>query len=276
MTIIRWRGTWGIGDSMNALNAAHLYSYTHNKDVTLEMHWRHDRDYLTHPDDPETIVERTDWIHTRYHEDERVKLVHKFHSELFEGGNMNNNVNKTRTYIDDVPHENLPNNWIFKKKYYGHDRKKLVVWTPEHNSQKPRNWKNFLTKDDWCGILKAPLGKGDITKVELTYRTPIRDAFQQIQEATYVVCYDGMWHYIARNFSKPMFIPSWESVTKHNTPHAVVRPLIEIKGWEYEPAVERGRKEVKEFFDDWDYNRKEMIDIAKEYLKRLSRYYDEN
>ena len=74
MERIQWRGTWGVGDSMRGLNTAHQYAYDTNQEVNLEIHWSHGEDYLTHPDDPETIVERTDWIHTRYHQQERVTV----------------------------------------------------------------------------------------------------------------------------------------------------------------------------------------------------------
>ena len=56
---------------------------------------------------------------------------------------------------------------------------------------------------------------------ELTYRTPIEKAYNEIKTARYVVSYDGMWHYISKNFGKPHIIPSKEGVTTYNTPNAV-------------------------------------------------------
>ena len=43
---IKWRGTWGIGDAMMALNVAHNYSFTYDTPVKLEMHWPHDEDFI--------------------------------------------------------------------------------------------------------------------------------------------------------------------------------------------------------------------------------------
>ena len=55
----------------------------------------------------------------------------------------------------------------------------------------------------------------------MTYRTPIEKAYNEIKTARYVVSYDGMWHYISKNFGKPHIIPSKEGVTTYNTPNAV-------------------------------------------------------
>ena len=30
------------------------------------MHWEHDEDFLYHPDDPETIIDRMNFIHPKY------------------------------------------------------------------------------------------------------------------------------------------------------------------------------------------------------------------
>ena len=57
--------------------------------------------------------------------------------------------------------------------------------------------------------------------VELTYRTPVSEAFYEISTCRLVLCYDGMWHYIARNFSIPMIVISKDGVTKYHTPHAI-------------------------------------------------------
>ena len=223
MEKVRWRGTWGIGDSMQALNACHNYAHTNGFTVNLEMHWSHGENYFEHPKDPETIVERTNWIHTQYHNKELVNLTHVFNSDLFPSGNVNPDKQKARFYFDSNaydPNGGPPNDWIFKAQSFTEKKRKIVIWTPTYNSKPPRKWKRFLTNDDWCGIIKLLSWEGWNT-VELTYRTPIKDAFKEISEADFIVCYDGMWHLIARNFAKPMLIPSWEGVTAYNTPQAV-------------------------------------------------------
>lgn len=268
---------------MSGLNVAHNYSHRYNVPVTIEFHWEHDEFYLTHPKDPETIIERTNWIHSCYHRRNQVTIKHVCESDLFDHGNMNPKTDKTRhiyhTDNPDVVNHDLPaNDWIFRPNHFNGSTNKVVIWTPSHNSQAPRNWKNFLTNDDWYDIIRILSGQG-WNIVELTYRTPIRDAFKQIQEANFVVCYDGMWHYIARNFSKPMFIPSWEKITTYNTPQAK-RLKMNIKDYpnDFKSARKEGRRQVKEFFseDNFNNNLESMRVKSKHYLDMLkSRYHED-
>lgn len=266
MEKVRWRGTWGVGDAMQALNCCHNYSFHNKKKVNLEMHWEHGEDYLHHPDDPETIIQRMEWIHNQYHRQDDVTLTHVYNSDLFEHGNVNPNNKKDRFYFDSNafdPKESAPNDWVFKPEAFVPKKKKIVIWTPHYNSEPPRKWKRFLTKDDWGVIISSLRWEGWIL-VELTYRTPIKDVFKQIQEADFIVCYDGMWHYIARNFGKPLFVPSWEQITYFNTPQAVTRP---------------NRHEVLDFFGDGNEsftpNLNEMKYKAQDYIDMLQeRYYE--
>ena len=280
---VKWRGTWGVGDFMHALNVCHNYCFKNKKKVNLEMHWEHDEDYLHHPKDPETIIERMKWIHTQYHRQDDVVITHVYNSDLFPSGNKNPDPDKKRFYFDSGTFDTRsgpPNDWIFKPESFVPARKKIVIWTPTYNSQAPRTWKKFLTNDDWYDIIKLLRWEGWIL-VELTYRTPIKDAFKQIQEANFVVCYDGMWHYISRNFGKPMFVPSWEGITDYNTPNAMRRPLIDIKEYpDAQTAIEDGRKQVKEFFGngggDFTPNLTKMKKKSRNYLDMLKRKYYED
>jgi|TARA_B110000908_G_C10210727_1_gene430082 hypothetical protein len=266
MEKVRWRGTWGVGDFMHSLNVCHNYCFYNNTKVNLEMHWQHDEDYRHHPDDPETIIERMSWIHDQYYRQDDVVVTHVFNSDLFQSGNTNPDKQKDRFYFDSNaydPSSAPPNDWVFKPEVYLPKKKKIVIWTPHYNSEPPRKWKRFLTKDDWAGIIKLLRWKGWIL-VELTYRTPVRDAFKQIQEADFIFCYDGMWHYIARNFSKAMFIPSWEGITKYNTPMAMTRP---------------NKEGVLDFIQDggegFEPNLTRMKDKSNDYIRMMQeRYYD--
>ena len=282
MEKVRWRGTWGVGDFMNALNVCHNYCWVNNIKVNLEMHWEHGEDYLHSPDDPETIIERMEWIHSQYHRQDDVVVTHVYNSHLFEHGNMNGNKSKHRFYFDSnafEPNTAPLNDWIFKPEAFVPKKKKVVIWTPTYNTEQPRTWKRFLTKDDWSSIISSVSWEGWIL-VELTYRTPVRDAFKQIQEADFIVCYDGMWHFIARNFGKPMFIPSWEGITGYNTPQAIRRPLIDIRKYTDNPskAISIGRKDVLDFFkeENFESNMGLMKDEGKRYIHRMKkRFYED-
>ena len=279
--LVKWRGTPGVGDFMMALNVCHNYAFVNKKKVSLEMHWRHDETYLHHPRDPETIIERMEWIHSKYHRQDDVEVSHVYNSNLFQ---FNHEAEKDRYYFESnayKPTGGPPNNWIFKPEEFVSKTKKIVMWTPTYNKEPPRNWKRFLTNDDWYDIIKILRWEGWILQ-ELTYRTPIAEAYRHIQESDFIVCYDGMWHYIARNFGKPMFIPSWEGVTKYHTPHAVTRPNINIKDYNdnLELAQRIGRQEVKDFFSDGGNNfvpnMNKMKNKAKSYLEMLKSKYHED
>jgi hypothetical protein len=278
---VKWRGTPGVGDFMMALNVCHNYAFVNKKKIVLEMHWEHDENYLHHPKDPETIIQRMEWIHTKYHRQDDVTITHVYNSDLFESGAFNNRQDKDRFYFDSGAYsgDTPPSDWIFKKEELVPKKKKIVIWTPTYNKEPPRSWKRFLTNDDWYGIIKLLSWEGWIL-VELNYRTPIKEAYKQIQECDFVVCYDGMWHYISRNFSKPMFIPSWEGITRYHTPQAVKRPNINIKNFpDFTEAQKVGRQEVKDFFktggEDFTPSMNEMKSKANRYLKRISEYYED-
>ena len=118
---IRWRGTWGVGDSMWGLNVAHVHAKKIDAPVNLEFHWSHDEDYLTHPDDPETIIERTEWITTRYHREDDVVITHVCNSDLFDPDNTSMDKTKDRFYFEDNsedPQGTPPQDWLFKKQEF--------------------------------------------------------------------------------------------------------------------------------------------------------------
>ena len=74
MNQFKWRGTWGFGDAMMALNTAHNYSYTHDTPVELEMHWSHDEDYKLDARDTQTIVQQMKFIHAQYYQNDSCLL----------------------------------------------------------------------------------------------------------------------------------------------------------------------------------------------------------
>ena len=249
---IKWRGTYGVGDFMQALNVCHRYCYDYNLgQVNLEMHWEHDEDYIYHPKDPETIVERMTWIHEKYKEPERVLVTHVFNSMEFHYDDVDQKVKRRFEFDNDRydPTGAPPNDWVFAEREWQKPEKRIVIWTPSYNKEQPRRWKRWLTEDDWSDIIELLRWDGWVL-TELTYRTPIRAAYDQIQRCKFVVSYDGMWHYIARNFCKPHLIPSKEGITTYNTPQA-----YKLKSPE----------DMKEFFlpENLDANLKKMNDKAK-------------
>lgn len=249
MELVTWRGTPGVGDFMWALNCAHNYAHYNNIKVNLEFHWEHEEDYLHHFEDPETIIERLEYIHNFYHRKDDVKVTHVFAQKTrysdwkysddvvpTEDGRVRiaaiNRGAKARFWFQSGVYTDkvgglIPNaNWIFRKDAFREvDNRKVVVWTPTFNAEIPRTWKRMLTEEQWDDIIRSLVGAG-LHVVELTYRTPVREAMYHIATCRQIVCYDGMWHYIARNFCKPMVVVSPEGVTKYHTPQCI-RTCIE-------------------------------------------------
>ena len=268
MKQFKWRGTWGVGDVCMALNVVHNYSYTHDVLVELEMHWNHDEDYKVHECDPETIVERMSWLHKQYYQNDRVKVSHVFNTSLFKYDipYTQDYQSKTRWIFPD----NRPNvdigpyrDWVYKELPEPTFNKDFaVIWTPRHNSEPPKSWKRELSEADWNHVATELDKLSHVT--ELTYRTPVAEAFRLIKDADYIISYEGMWHGIARNFAKAIAIAvrgeSNQQVTFSNTP--------QVKLLSNRP------KFLEWFNSDLPTRITGVQDRAKEYYKTLVKYYE--
>lgn len=284
MELVTFRGTPGVGDFMWALNCAHHHSYIRNVKIDLEMHWEHNRSHLHHFEDPETIIERMDYIHNFYHRKDDVKVKHvfakktrysdwKYADDLVPTGTGRLRTaaikrKKNRYWFasgawDDQKDNDSPVcDWLFRKDAFQETiPNKVVIWRPTFNAEVPKTWKRFLTHEDWDDIISIMRGAG-LDIIELSYRTPISEAMYHISTCRQVVSYDGMWHYIARNFSKPTVIVSPEAISKYHTPNAIV-------------ASPFREKENSIFW--WADNLPDMLGHSKRkanhYLKKCEKFY---
>jgi hypothetical protein len=286
MEKVTWRGTPGVGDAMWALNCAHNYCHQNKVSVNLEMHWEHDEDYYHHFEDPETIIERMEYIHNFYHDKESVKVTHVFNSQdrytdwkytddlitTDEGRLRSVAIQKSKSrfwfesgsYTDETGAPIPDSDWIFRKEVFRPSIKnKIVIWRPTFNAELPRTWKNFLTFEEWEDIIEQ-LRSAGMYIVELTYRTPISEVLYHISTCRMVVCYDGMWHYVARNFARPIVVLSTEGITKYHTPHCLrISPLRKD-----EHNVWWWLNHIKEFLG---HPKKKAAD----YESKLLEYYDD-
>lgn len=253
--LITWRGTPGVGDFMWALNCAHNYCWRNNTQVILEMHWEHGEDHLHHFEEEETIIERFEYIHNFYHRKDDVEVKHIFNADSrykfwkyaddiiydVDGGlprqAVIRRVNKARFYFESGEYNDTegspapPNHWVFRKEVKKpRDKHKIVIWRPTFNAEQARTWKRGLTNDEWDDIISMLRGQG-FNVVELTYRTPVSEAFYEISTCRMILCYDGMWHYIGKNFHVPMIVISKDGVTKYHTPHAMAVSGLKQDNW---------------------------------------------
>ena len=243
--LVTWRGTPGVGDFMWALNSAHRYAADHNlRKINLELHWEHGEDYLHHFEDPETIIERCNYIHNFYHQQDRVEIHHIFNADgryrdwKYADDVINENgVNRVKAvnphgqknrfwfqsgYYNDDRGSPAPNSdWIFRQDaFQEYNPNRIVFWRPTWNAEKPRTWKRLFDNNDWEQLLIHFKAMG-FELHELSYRTPASEAMYLISTARMVVCYDGIWHYVAKNFARPLAVISGEGVTKYHTPNAL-------------------------------------------------------
>jgi hypothetical protein len=213
--VLNWGMTPGMGDVMLALNCAHRWSYENKQPLILNLHWFHDKDHLHHPEDPETIVERADYILGLYLKAD-VQVNHIFNSDQCHL----KETYKRYDWLDPRSHRNT-NNWMFNPLVQlPVDENKIVIWRSFFNVEAPRLWKRRVEKNYWDKLIEFLKFMGyDV--VELCYRTPIREATYHINTCDFIICYDGMWHYIAKNFMKPMIVSSQDHITTYHTRHAL-------------------------------------------------------
>lgn len=242
--LVTWRGTPGVGDFMWALNSCHKYAADVGiRKINLEIHWEHGEDYYHHFEDPETIIERCNYIHNFYHQQERVEIHHifnahgryrdwKFDDDVVLETNGERRIaaihkDKSRFYFEsgiynDMPGSTVPDNdWIFRQDAFrDYDPNRIVFWRPTWNAEKPRTWKRLFDNEDWDKLITHFEGLG-FNMHELSYRTPASEAMHLISTSRMVICYDGIWHYVAKNFARPLAVISGEGVTKYHTPNAL-------------------------------------------------------
>jgi hypothetical protein len=223
---VDWKGTPGVGDILFGLNAVHMLTHLARKSgldvpfTTMNVHWTHSEDHLHHFEDPETIIERTNYIHSFYHDKESVKINHIFNSTDEEIIRLRHKgfqrKSGARDVLDGIPH------WMFRRDIWkdSTDSKTVVFWRPKFNAEIPRGWKRTFFPHDWDQILSILEDRG-YTLVELTYRTPVREAFRAIQDARFCIFYDGMWQYIAKNLCKPVVALGDNGIINIHNPQGV-------------------------------------------------------
>lgn len=214
--------TPGVGDYMFALNRAHWLRRAnvgrYRDPVTINFHWYHDEDYLYHYEDPETIVERLDYTKDFYKNYRSIDINHIFNS-------TDEKLKKERMRFHGIKNPDrhmYDNTWSFRLDTFKEEnRNKVVIWRPLFNAEVPREWKRVVENDMWNNAIDILTDMG-YEVVELTYRTQIREVFYHISTCHFVMCYDGMWHYVAKNYMKPMIVTSRSTITKYHTPHAMM------------------------------------------------------
>ena len=222
---VDWKGTPGVGDILFGLNAVHMMTHLIRKrrelpQMTMNVYWEHDRDFLYHFEDPETIIERAEYLHNFYYDKDAVRMNHIFNSTDKEIQKLRHRgfqkESSPTSVLDALP------SWIFRQDlwYDNPVENKVVFWRPLFNKEKPRGWKRIFTDDDWKKIISI-LENSGFSLTELTYRTPVREAMYHIRTCRFCIFYDGMWQYIAKNLCKPVIALGASGIIEVHNPNGV-------------------------------------------------------
>lgn len=224
------KGHYTMGDIMMVLNLAHMRAHMDSVDIHLKLYWEHPKDYKFHFEDPELAYERCDYIHKFYRECEKVTIEHIFDTGYSQFLNdfkivtdeqfKSKLVKKREGIFSDYPMASRL--WMFNEDMVNTypTRNKIVIWRPTFNKELPREWKLVLTHEEWDIVIDKFKSMGyDI--VELTYRTPIREAFYHCRTCEYAFFYDGMWHMMTTMMFKPSVVLGSSSIGIYNTLNAI-------------------------------------------------------
>jgi hypothetical protein len=266
---------------MWALNCCHKYAADHDvSKINLELHWEHGEHHNHHFEDPETIIERCNYIHNFYHQQERVEIHHIFNADgrykhwkfdddvvLETNGDrriaaIDNHGFKARFFFesghyDDTPGSDAPDNdWIFREDaFQDYNPNRIVFWRPTWNAERPRTWKRIFDDSDWDRLIAHFRALGwDMH--EVSYRTPVSEVMHLISTSRMVICYDGIWHYVAKNFARPLAVISGEGVTKYHTSNALrlnpELPREEMGAWWWIEHIEDLLEQTKRKSVDYE------------------------
>ena len=213
---IKWKTTVGIGDSMYGMNIAYMRAFVNQKPTKLQIHYHFPENHYYHYEDPESVDSRVKYINKFYMWKDIVHIEHVFNSNDF------NVYNKKYLGVTRHGKSELYRYWSFDPTLnttpkYG----KIVLWRPTFNAAQQLNgYKLPMLDSEWQRLIDRLKDFGyDV--VELGYRTPISEAVYHIRTCECCISYEGMWHYVAKNFFKPHIVFSDSNISRWHTPAAL-------------------------------------------------------
>jgi hypothetical protein len=190
MLEVKWGTGVGYGDFVTGLGYAHTSAIKYQTPVHIEFYWNHSRDHLFSSLDPETIVERCNYIYSIMRQLSQVSINHKF------------DVNPDFRFYNQLDEFN-PMHGLWYTDIPNHTKKKHVaIWTTDFNVSFPGHWKDPVNKR-WNDI-RAKLS--EYVLEEITYRTPVKEAIEIINRCEFGIGYDGLAHQLFKFMWKPLFV----------------------------------------------------------------------
>lgn len=214
---IPMQGKYGIGDACWALNIAHNTAKVLSEKITIDYHWKWDRNYLYSYDDVENIIEQVDYLKNFYDRPDSVEIVHHLNSSKKD---ILDSSSRLLHGPDPAFRKTRQSNWW----KFNPDLKlpavdkKVVIWRSKFNSDRlPDRRKERINDADWDLIIQRLKNNGFVV-VEISYRTPVREAMYHINTCSSTIGYAGMWYYFANNWQKPCMIVSDRPITRVHSP----------------------------------------------------------
>lgn len=191
------------------------------KKVYLKYHWLNSPEWKFHFEDPQTIIEQQQYLLTRMHGYGKVKVdvENIFNtSQDFLNGDLHSHIERPNGYAV----LEGPNTWLFREQFLNlkpYDNL-VVVWRTKFISSNYPKFKDSYDSSYWDLIIPI-LKMLNYNVVEVTHRTPISEVFYLISRCKFVVAYNGMYHYIAKNLVKPMIVLGDSSIIRTHNPQAI-------------------------------------------------------
>ena len=171
MLTINWKGKIGYGDIISPICYAHNVAYKLHTKVKLVFHWNHGSSFKVNEADPETLMQRADYIYGKC-VGSNVEMIHRYHSSLPKTFNHDN-----YAFADD-----LHNFWYCQERNIGW-ASDIIVNGTHHNAlsmdQYGKKWKDPVGAEGWLQ-LKENLSKSYHVH-DVSYRTPTKELFKQMR-----------------------------------------------------------------------------------------------
>ena len=214
---------------------------------------------MYHFEDSQTIIEQQEYLHSKMYGYGKVlveveNIFNTNHKLL--GKQLHTNIDKPHGYAV----LNNINTWLFQERFLNvktYD-KLVVVWRTKFISGNYPRFKDSYDSCYWDLIIPILKMRG-YNVMEVTHRTPIREVFSLISQCKFVVAYNGMYHYIAKNLVKPMIVMGDSNIIKTHNPQAIHF---------YSPHKDKTARSVLDYIINIEHNLEKMnVKVVQQKIK---------
>lgn len=191
---IQWRSDEGYGDFITGVGYAHSSTIKYQRPVAITFHWPNPKNTLLSSIDKEPINYRFDVILEYFKPVEGLTIKHEYNSS------------PNYRFINELEEFNPLHGLWYPKNKLSVESGLVVFWSSKHNLKFPGYPKDPLY-DHWDNIV-LDLTRLGYQVVEVTYRTPIREAMELMCRCEFGIGYEGMIHQLFKFLWKPIIIAS--------------------------------------------------------------------